>query len=665
MSVTVSLKDAQNAENFIVEFLADKVLDGDYSEGSALRDLVVKAISYTLSYLDKVNGQILARQSLQSINSIDVSDDTEAADDAVDEILSNWFATRNTGKFARVIAYGHSTDRVDITIPATAFFYKTGDLAFMVDNVGDDYQISSDELIPQFDSSGEIIDYVFKFPLVSTETGVDYNVEPGRFTDFDSFSAYVTYVETLEKAQGGDTIETTANFIARSQNLVTVRNLINARSCDAVLLDEFPDITALSVIGMGDSEMIRDRMRDDATGLEMHVGGHQDIFIAQNIGETFFTGVVGSRFERPDGRITVFRDPTYVPGGGTTFSSLGVTVGMVLRIWAGLPVSERDYRIVEVKDTELYVSEKMPFPIATDEQTPAGNVTWTIGVIGPNYDDVVSSQTTGETSKQIEISGSIILPGGPLYKIKDITIDSPSDPDADPADNLVHLNVRTNTTPTAQVAPDNEYQVLVHNPADHQSVRSYAEIIVGPTGFVDKYDGYTCKVTYDTLPGFSTVSDYVLNRRQRIAGANPLVRAFHPIYLSFALEYKLTKTATESIDETEAVNYLVSFINGFSPTEVLDVSILSSFLKTTYPTIAHVYPFVIDYEVHVPDGRVVQFSTTEDVKVPSNSTELSNLLVSPGDAIEGLDDPLEYGLTDDVMRYLAVSTDISITERTA
>ena len=665
MAISVTLADVTDAEDFLEQFLAAKIQEGDYTDGSALRDLTIKGIAYAFAYLKKLDEQIRVRQSLKSIDEVDVSDDEEAADDAADEIISNWFASRNRGKFARVNAYGHTTERVDIDIPADTVFYKTASLPFILDNGGDSLHIAAEELIAQFDSEGIVSDYTFRVPLVSQDTGEDYNIAAGRFATFDEFSPYVTYVETLEKAKGGDTIESTTDFIERSENLVTVRNLINARSCDAVLLDEYPDIRSLSLTGMGDVEMIRDRVIEKATGLEIHVGGHQDIFIDQEVTETSFSALVGAKFTRPDGIINVFRDPVAATGiAPFTFPLMGVLPGMVLRVWSGLPAGAKDYNIREVRDTELFVTEKVPFPVATDEETPVGNVTWTIGNTQPDYDDVVAQTLTGETSRQIQNSGRITLPGGPLYAIKEITINNPADPDADPVDQLVHINVRVNAAPTEQVAPDNEYQVLVHNPEDHQSVRSFAELLVGPTGDVAKYDGYTCKVVYDTIAGFSSVDAYVVNKRQRISAANPLVRAYHPVYLSFTMEYKLKSTATSTIDEEEAAQAVIEFINAFSPAEVLDVSALTDFFRAAYSDVAHVYPFIITYFVHVPDGRVIEFESTEAAVVPLNSSELANLLVNPT-GVDSLTDPVDYGLSDDVMRYLALEADLLVTLRSS
>jgi len=678
MAIEVTAQDVTNAEDFLVTFMTDKITSGDYSDGAMMRDVAIKALAYLAAYFKKVDSQIRARQSLLSINEVDITDDAEAADDAVDEILSNWFATRKVGEFARVVAYGFAAERVDIDIPAVTKFYKTSSLAYLLDNNGEAYSVAAEELVPQFDSTGAISGYFFRIPLVAEGVGTSYNIEAGNFATFDDFNQYVTQVLTLEKAEGGDDTESTTAFIERSDNLITVRNLINPRSVDAVLEDEFSSIRSITTVGMGELEMIRDRIMEQATALVFHVGGHMDIFIDLPTVETSFSGVIGAKFVRPDNVISIFRDATYADydpisnPGGHKFTDPDPTTtktpqaGMVLRVWTGLPDIARDFIIREVRDTEIHVSEKVPFPLATDELSPVTYVEWTIGNLRPDYRDVVGSlafEANGETSRQVQNEGRITLPGAPLYAIKTVTIDDPSDVDADPSDGLIYLNNRVNTTPAVQLAPENEYQVVVHNYKDHQSAISFAELLTGPVGDLGKYDGKTCKVTYDTLAGFSTVDTFVSKRTQRIASANPLTRAFHPIYLHFVLEYRLKKAATDAVDSTEAVRNLLTYINTFDPSEVIGVSVISDFFHNAYPQVGHVYPFTIEYDVHVPDGRVVPFETTEAVVVPANSEMLTELQLTPDDADYSLNDPLYYGLGDDVMRYLALEADIEVRER--
>jgi hypothetical protein len=669
MAVEITVQDVTDAEDLLEEYLADKIEDGDYSTGSALRDLTIKAIAYNFAFLRATADQVRVRQSLKTISEVDTTDDEEAADDAVDEILSNWFASRNQGDYVRVTAYGHASRATDITIAADTAFYKTDALLFVLNNDNQDLFIPAEDLVPVFDSSGEITDYTFPIPLIADLPGTDYEVEAGVFASFDSFNAYVTRIETLEKASGGQDIETSDEYIERAQNLITVRNLINARSVDAVLRDEFEGIKGITTVGMGDPEMVRDVVKEDATGLELHVGAHMDMFLFSNTVETYFTGVVGDPYERPDGLIVVFKDPYYTTN--VALFTAAVEPGMVLRITSGLPIAAHDYIIREVRDTELVVSERVPFPTATEDT--GEYVTWSIGHNMPDYNDVIATQVSasedppgtgeGTTSTRTQTEGRVTLPGGPIYLVKDVTIEDAGDPDADADDGLVHFNVRTNTTPTEQVAPDNEYQVLVNTPLQHQSAVSFTELIVGTDTDPDKYDGKMIKVTYDTLSGFNDVHSYVSSRRQRVADASALVRGYHPAYLSFTMEYRLLSSATEAVDEDDLVNFLVGYINNFNPREVMSVNQLMDAVRAAFDDIGRIYPFTIYYDLHAPDGRVIEFESTEEVTVPWTTTELTAVQVYPGDAINGLDAPADFGVSDDVIRYFTTFDAIQVSQR--
>jgi hypothetical protein len=677
MAITVSAQDVADARLFITEYVTNANPDGDYSDGAAFQDLAIKAVAGIVALMRKEASQINIRTSLRRILEVDTADDPTAADDAADAIISNLYETRRGGQYSRVMGYALSTKRIDITVRKNVVFYKTADLPFLLDYGNEDLYIAAESLVGIFDSSGVVIGYQFKIPLIALRSGDAFNIDPGKFAYFDGFNPYVVQVETLAKASGGAGVETTPALIARAGTAITVRNLINPRSCDAVLKDEFSEITALSVVGMGDQEMTRDREREATTGVEVHTGGCQDIFVNTAVIETSVVGTVGGRFLRPDGVINVFRDATYAdydPVDNPTghkftepdlLTGRTIAVGTVLRIWSGLPVGARDYIVHGVFDTQLFVSERTPFPVATDEQS--SYVEWTVGEYMPNYEDIVGHTTTGETSRYTQLPGCVVLPGGPLYRVKEVTIDDMADADADPTTGLVYFNNRVNTVPTEQVAPDNQYQIEVFNPGWHQSMQSFAVVRVGLDTNATKYDGKTLKITYETLAAFENIDFRVSNRRDRISAASPLVRGYHPLYLSFMLEYSRLRNATGTIDEEEATTKVATFIDSFLPTEIIDMSTIATFFQQSYPDIVgQVYPFTITYEVHVPDGRIILFASPDLVTVPTDVTKLRTLQGLASDAVSdatNLLDPLEYGLCDDVVGYHGLAGQIGIQVR--
>jgi hypothetical protein len=96
----------------------------------------------------------------------------------------------------------------------------------------------------------------------------------------------------------------------------------------------------------------------------------------------------------------------------------------------------------------------------------------------------------------------------------------------------------------------------------------------------------------------------------------------------------------------------------------LSVNVLMDAVRAAFPNVGRIYPFTIYYDIHVPDGRVVEFESEEEVTVP---WVLDDLLVVLVDTTEGsvdtLRNPGDYGLSDDVIRYLTTSEAIQVDQR--
>jgi hypothetical protein len=378
-SIIITEEDRVEAENILEQFLTDKMGDeADFSKGGALRDLTIGALAYIYAYMKKERDYILARQSLLLLGSLTGTD----VDDAVDEILSNWFVTRKTGRESTGTATVYLNAQESVTIPTTARFYKTADLQFKI-NSETDLAYSEDDLMPISDSSGEIVAYSFDVPLISVDKGEEYDISPGAFADFTKFASSIIRVENTSTFSGGSATETTEEMLERSETAVTVRDLNSARSIDAVLKEEFTTVDDVTVIGYGDAEMVRDLVIEEATNTRIHAGGHVDAYLRTPItSDKTFTGTVGSTFTDPRPGYFILRDSSVA-----NFED--VEVGDILEIYNHLPASEPNRYIVKNSTNYgVYVSERTPFPGALPE-------------IEESFDD--GAVTTG--SAQLESTG--------------------------------------------------------------------------------------------------------------------------------------------------------------------------------------------------------------------------------------------------------------------
>ena len=647
-TISISPQDVAVAANFLEQFLSDEVPSGDFTPGTALRDLSIGALATIYAFLQAENTQVKQMQSLQSVSAA-VGGDPTALRDAVIAILSNFFISPKAGSKSRGLAIAHISQQVDIFIQSTHRFTRAPGLIFVADIPSDQTVlfIPQSDLVPVFDASNAIIEYQFRIPLVAVRTGSEFDIDPGLFADFDRFNPFVTRIENIDKFDGGNPPETVDAILTRAPTAISVRNLINSRSIAAVLEDTFPDIKSLFTAGMGDVEMQRDVIRP-ASHLALHVGGAVDIYPQLDLVETTVTGVVGNLFARPDELVVMFRDPT-VPD----FVAAGVEVGDIIRVVDGLPSVPREFRVEVVRPGELAVSERAPFPLATEEQSPAGALSYTIGRVPPTFTDIVSDiggtpKTTGISSRRVQHTGRITLPGGPVMEIIDVAVINPPPAEAafkSPVDGFVHFPNHVNGTPSNLPTPTQglQFETIINNPDEAQSEHMWMEVVVGTDTNPTRFDGATLRVRYRTLAAFADIDAFVTSRRARTVCASQLVRGHNPVTLRTQIKYRLSPEATSLLDDSVIAQTVVDFINAFDTSEVpIDVSAISDKVRETFPTISAVSPIVIDYDLLAPTGEVLTYETVDLVNVDPTKQVAGPVL-----------DLGSFGVTPRTVRYLA------------
>lgn len=495
----ISRKDLTDAENFLVEFQKEKIPEANLEKGGAVRDLLIKGFAYMYAFLRGEIDRVAARQSLLKIQ--EALTDADDIADAVDEILSNWFVSRKSGTNASMVARMHFTVKRAQVIPIESVFWRTNSTKFSLDTDDANYVISEAQLFPRFDNTGTLQDYVTDVPLVAVGSGTGYNIDPGKFVrvDIPGGLPYFSYAENTEKSAGGANIESTDAMVSRAETAISVRNLINNRSCDVTLQEQFPAITETLTVGMGEPEQVRDRRSEIAKHIKLHVGGCYDTYVSLPLTTTEENLTVGGYFVRPDNLAVIFRDPELTYDQGRTFTSLGVQVGHIVYLrdgFAGLP---RGFQILNVSDHELEVSANTPFQVASDEQI-TNEVLYSIGWLSPGYSEIeltagvylrtalpsitpATESVPYGTSRRIQAPGTVVLSGKPVQDILWVEL---TDPPAslsgliNPTTDTIIFYNRMNTPPGVTLSPpDVEYQFVVSNPEKSQSMDAINKIYLG------------------------------------------------------------------------------------------------------------------------------------------------------------------------------------------
>lgn len=649
VSININATDVADAANFLEQYLTDGVPEGDFTSGTALRDLTVGALAAIFAFIRADAAQVRQMQSLNSVQAA-TGGDPEALADAVTAILSNVLIKPKGGVKARGVAIGHASQSTDVFIQPTHRFNYSAGITFVVD-ASTTYFIPQTDLIPIVDAGGIVLEYQFRIPLVAVDTGDAYNVDPGLFASFDRFNPFITKVEATVKFSNGRGSETVQEILARAPTALSVRNLINSRSITAVLDDKFPEIRAIFVAGYGDPEMQRDRLDVNKPYLQIHLGGKADIYLLLDFVETTFTGTVGGLFARPDDVVCMFRDAS------TSFAT--VQEGDVVRIVGGLPLVPREFLVVENHGAELVVDPRIPFPIATDEASPAGFVSYTVGRIAPAFNDVLSGLggtpiDTGVTSRLVAHPGRITLPGGPVMDVLDVAILNPPPSESayvSPVDGYEHFPNHVNGVPQDGPTPIQglQFVTVVNNPLEAQSEKQWLEIVVGTDTRPARFDGLSLRVRYRTLASFDAIDAFVVSRDERTVAASQLCRGHNPVEIFIDVRYQLSAVATTTLDDAVIAQSVVDLVNQFDTSvDPIDVSTITTFLRDTYPSMSAILPLTIDYSLRAPTGELIGFRTTDAVTIAAAKQVSGPVL-----------DLAALAVTSRTVRYLANTLDVT------
>lgn len=623
MAIEITASDVAEAEEFLATVVSDQVENGRFTDGTALRDLCIKALAVVAAQFRKENNTVQSLQSLLNLRRLALTSTDPAIDDAADAILSNWFISRGTGDYARGLVTVFVSKKQDYPIARTVRFFYDRTLAFYPDS-STDLVVPASELAPVIDAGGNIVSYSFTLRVVAAQAGPSYNVFPGTWTGTGGFSPFVQRVSSAVRFEGGKPRQNTVDMIDQAQNAIAVRNLVNYRSIAATLTEKFSYLTRLTTIGMGDPEMQRDLAEELATGTRLHVGGHYDVYVELAVTNTSFEGVLGGVYARPDGVVAVFGD-TGVPD----WTATSVVEGDVIRVTSGFPEVPRDYPVRAVSAGELTVSSLHSFPSA------ATGLSYYIyrPLFGPDVQiyPAVSTATTGFTASTTQAANQLVLPGEPHYDIVDVAVTNPDPGDTyiNNSDGYVHFTSRVNTAPVLPPASNVAlpFRIVGNAPAHGQSSEAFDSLVL-PAG----YNGKRVRVTYQTLAGFSTIDSYVRDRFERVLAGNIELKGYHPVYLSLTVPYAFSPVATGTVDELSLRQNIVAYVNSFDPRDVIDVSDILTYVKNFSVNIGTVYPFEIQYDLLAPDGTVYSFTTADVVSMdpakadPATPVTLNQLL---------------------------------------
>ena len=252
----ISAAAIELAEAYLVQLLQEEYPSLDLTKSRVIRDQVIRPAAI-LRALDREELDNLRA----SFSPLTITADPAGATDAmVDAVYANYGITRDAGSKATGLIAIIISSRTTTAIPEETVFVANG-LSFVLTQpyvgvTSADSVVTSSERLIEERSDGS---YVFTVPVIAASVGEQYRIE--RSTRFTATPAIPNTVE-LQAAQdfsGGTDAETNAELTARIQSGIAPE-IFSARAQVASLLQEqLPAIKAVSQVGLGDAEMLRDR----------------------------------------------------------------------------------------------------------------------------------------------------------------------------------------------------------------------------------------------------------------------------------------------------------------------------------------------------------------------------------------------------------------------
>jgi hypothetical protein len=238
----------------LTTFLSDRL-------GQAFPELAAKETDVIADLLIKpaiVLWDPVVREN-KRIDNVSFRDPAILTKDEVDALGANFFVPRHLGQFARGVARIFFNAPQNVSITPTNFFTSKGGLHFFPTEV---QSIRTQEMILNVSSDGL---YYFDVNVIAEKAGSEFNIGPSELGSIANVPAAVR-VQNLRRFSRGDNEEGAVEYVGRLEQSLSERSLVTLRGVAAKMLNAFPEVSRLNVVGFNDPEMQRDVIRGGGLG---------------------------------------------------------------------------------------------------------------------------------------------------------------------------------------------------------------------------------------------------------------------------------------------------------------------------------------------------------------------------------------------------------------
>lgn len=244
--------NVEQGREFVRSFLSNLFPNLDLQPARVLHDLLIEPSSIITAYNQANLDRYRRASSLTEIE----EDPTLADDDDVDRILGNFLVTRREGARASGQVTIVLSSEATVNVPTGATFTSDGlvftsTASFISNSRGD--TTNSRPLTELADGT-----WAFTIDVEAAESGSAYTLRKGTQLEWtDPPTMYVTsYAE--EDFEDGEDEETNSEMLDRLNLGITAKVMGGRQNVESLVKEVFPAVSDISIIGGGDTEMLRD-----------------------------------------------------------------------------------------------------------------------------------------------------------------------------------------------------------------------------------------------------------------------------------------------------------------------------------------------------------------------------------------------------------------------
>src|SRR5271157_164774 len=250
---------------FVQDFCTQAFPNRDFTRGSAISDLVIKAFGTILQPLRQEIDTIKINQSCSNWQYM--------SQQAMDDLAANWGKFRQTGS--------QSTGVVRLYFE-TATAYQLNYMAFnSTDGVNfilaAPVTISAQALLQNRQSDGT---YFYDVTVVSVGVGNKYACPAGTVTGMTNPPSGITRCTNLDDFTVTAPNESNFDVINSMYRNIGLGNLVSRQSIRSPLFQQFPGLLDIYVAKAGDPKLVRDRVtvQIDGEDVQISLGGMADVW---------------------------------------------------------------------------------------------------------------------------------------------------------------------------------------------------------------------------------------------------------------------------------------------------------------------------------------------------------------------------------------------------